>query len=143
MKDGEGVTEIYSRLSLITNEITRLGNNEITNRFIVKKILRALDSKYDTICTLLQMMPNFKDLKPTEVVGRIVAHEMSLKDKDELHCASPHQKSSGAYKDAIDSSKLPSEEALKDVSNEEIALMVRNFRKMYKKNKFKFNVFKH
>ena len=39
------------------------------------------------------MMPNYKDLKPTEVIGRIVAHEMSLKDKEELH-----NKSSGAYK---------------------------------------------
>ena len=38
------------------------------------------------------MMPNYKDIKPTEVIGRIVAHEMSLKDKEELH-----NKSSGAY----------------------------------------------
>ena len=53
----------------------------MTDKFIIKKILRALDGKYDTVCTLIQMMPNFKDLKPTEVIGRIVAHEMSLKDK--------------------------------------------------------------
>ena len=43
------------------------------------------------------MMPNYKDLKPTEVIGRIVAHEMSLKDKEELH-----NKSSGAYKASCD-----------------------------------------
>ena len=57
----------------------------MTDRFIIKKILRALDGKYDTVCTLIQKMPNYKDLKPTEVIGRIVAHEMSLKDKEELH----------------------------------------------------------
>ena len=43
------------------------------------------------------MMPNYKDLKPIEVIGRIVAHEMSLKDKEELH-----NKSSGSYKASYD-----------------------------------------
>ena len=92
MKDGEGVAEIYSRLALIRNEIAGLGNEEMTDRFIIKKILRALDGKYDTVCTLIQMMPNYKDLKPTEVIGRLAAHEISLKDKEELL-----NKSSGAY----------------------------------------------
>ena len=81
----EGVAEMYSRLALITNEIADLGSEEMTDRFIIKKILRALDGKYDTVCTLIEMMPNYKDLKPTEVNGRIVSHEMSLKDKEELH----------------------------------------------------------
>ena len=93
MKDGEGVAEMYSRLALITNEIAVLGSEEMTDKFIIKKILRALDGKYDTVCTFIQMMPNYKNLKPTEVIGRLVAHEMSLKDKEELH-----NKSSGAYK---------------------------------------------
>ena len=69
----------------------------MTDRFIIKKILRALDGKYDTMCTLIQMMPNYKYLKPTEVIGRIVGHEMSLKDKEELH-----NKSSGSYKASCD-----------------------------------------
>ena len=50
---------------------------------VEEKILRALDGKYDTVCTLIQMMPNNKDLRPTKVIGRIVAHEMPLKDKEE------------------------------------------------------------
>ena len=81
MKDGEGVAEMYSGLALITNEIAALGSEEMTDKFIIKMTLRALDGKYDTMCTLIQMMPNYKDLKPTEVIGRIVAHEMSLEEK--------------------------------------------------------------
>ena len=65
MKDGDGVAEMYSRLALITNEIVGLGSEEMTNRFIIKKILRALDGKYNTVCTLIQMIPNYKDVKPT------------------------------------------------------------------------------
>ena len=65
MKDGEGVAEIYSRQALITNEIAGLGSEEMTDKFIIKKILRSLDGKYDTVCTLIQTMPNYNDLKPT------------------------------------------------------------------------------
>ena len=65
MKDGEGVAEMYSRLALTTNEIAGLGGEEMTDKFIIKKILRALDGKFDTMCTMFQMMPNYKDLKPT------------------------------------------------------------------------------
>src|SRR3954470_21189347 len=124
MKDGEGVAEMYSRLALITNEIAGLGSEEMTDRFIIKKILKALDGKYDTVCTLIQMMPNYQTLKPTEVIGRIVAHEMTLKDKEELH-----NKSSGAYKATSDA---PTTSSDKLISNEEISLMVKNFNKFYK-----------
>ena len=65
IKDGEGVAKMYSRLALITNEIVGLGSEEMTDKFIIKNILKALDGKNDTMCTLIQMMPNYKDLKPT------------------------------------------------------------------------------
>ena len=55
MKAGEGVAEMYSRLALITDEIVGLGSEEMTDKFIIKKILRALDGKYDTVCTLIQI----------------------------------------------------------------------------------------
>lgn len=116
MKDGEGVTEMHCRLALITNEIASLGSEEMTDKFIIKKILRALDGKYDTVCTLIQMMPNYKDLKLMEVIGRIVTHEMSLKDKDELQ-----NNSSGAYKASSDA---PTTSSYKLVSNEELSSMV-------------------
>ena len=124
MKDGEGVAETYSRLALITNEIAGLGSEEMTDRFIIEKILRALDGKYDIVCTLIQMMPNYKDLKPREIIGRIFAHEMSLKGKEEFH-----NNSSGAYKASCDA-PTPSNE--KQVFNEALRLMVKNFNKFYK-----------
>ena len=53
MKDGEGIAEMYSRLSLITNEIADLVSEEMNGRFIIKKILRDLDGKYNIVCTLI------------------------------------------------------------------------------------------
>ena len=52
MKDGDGVAEMYSRLALITNEIAGLGSEEMTDKLIIKNILRALDGRYDTACML-------------------------------------------------------------------------------------------
>lgn len=95
----------------------------MTDKFIIKKILRAMDGRYDTVCTLIQVMQNHKDLMPTEVIGRIVAHEMLLKDKDELH-----NKSSSAYKASSDA---PATSNANLVTNEEIRLMVRKFNKFY------------
>ena len=114
----------YSRIALITNEIAGLEREEMTDRFIIKKILRALDGKYDTMCTLIQMMPNYKDLKPTEVIGRIVAHEISLKDKEDLH-----NKSIRDYKVSSD---YPTTSSEKKVLNEKLSLMVKNYNKFYK-----------
>lgn len=54
---------MYYRSALITNEITGLGNKEMTDKLIIKKILRPLDGKYNTVCRLIQMMENYKDLK--------------------------------------------------------------------------------
>ena len=45
MKDGEGVVEMYSRPAPITQAIAGLGSEEMTDKFIIKKILRALDGK--------------------------------------------------------------------------------------------------
>ncbi|KAI5022406.1 hypothetical protein ZWY2020_059136 [Hordeum vulgare] len=95
----------------------------MTDKFLIKKIHRALDGKYDTLCTLIQMIPNYKYLKPTEVIGRIDAHEMSLKHKYELH-----NKSSGAYKASCDAPATSKDNL---VSDEEISFMVRKFNKFY------------
>ena len=70
------------------------------------------------------MMPSYKDLKPTEVIGRIVAPDMSLKDKEELH-----NKSSGAYKASC---AAPTSSWEQQTFNEELSLMVKNFNKFYK-----------
>ena len=65
MKDGEGVTEMYSRLALITNETARLGSEEMTDKFIIKKILRALDGKYECV----HLDPNEAQLQRSQAHG--------------------------------------------------------------------------
>ena len=71
--------------------------------------------------------PNDAQLQRSQANGsywKIVAHEMSLKDKEELH-----NKSSGAYKASCDA---PTSSCEKQTFNEELSLMVKNFNKFYK-----------
>ena len=53
----------------------------MTDRFIIKKILRALDGKYDTVRTLIQMMPNYKDLKPRKSLEELMLMKCHSKIK--------------------------------------------------------------
>jgi hypothetical protein len=77
MVECEGLSKMYSRLCLLTNEIAELRSTEMTNYFILqKKIVQGLTPKYDIACTLFQMIPNYKDLKPIEVTGTVVVHDM-------------------------------------------------------------------
>ena len=58
MAEDDGVTKMYSRLDFLTNEIAGFGSTEMSDHLIVKKKLRALTPKYDTVCTILQTMPS-------------------------------------------------------------------------------------
>ena len=55
---------MYYRLALITNEIVGLGSEEMTDKFIIKKILRSLDGKYDTVID-----PNDAQLQESQANG--------------------------------------------------------------------------
>src|SRR3954470_22765950 len=45
--EGEKVCSIYSRLTALSNEIISLGADDITNRIIVRTLLRSLDDSFD------------------------------------------------------------------------------------------------
>ena len=83
---------------------------------------------------LLHERNDFKTLTPTEILKRIIVHEMALDDKEEVLASHSHIKKSVALKANIatkgDSSD---EEEEKDLSEHEIALFVKKFSKMFKK----------
>ena len=60
--DNENVQLTFDRLTDITNELRALGAIEITKHEIVKKLLRSLDSSFDTLALMIQERPDFKDL---------------------------------------------------------------------------------
>jgi hypothetical protein len=80
MKENELVTDMYSRLNLIINELNSIGINKLGDADIVRKIISLLpQQKYGSIITILHNMEDLGQMTPTIVIGKIAAFEMSRK----------------------------------------------------------------
>jgi hypothetical protein len=80
MKDNDLVTDMYSRLNLIINELNSIGINKLGDANIVRKIISLLpQQRYGSIITILHNMEDLNTMTPTIVIGLIAAFEMSRK----------------------------------------------------------------
>ena len=73
--DNENVQLTFDRLTDITNELHALGATKVTKHKIVKKLLRSLDSSFDTLALMIQERLDFKDLDPSDILERLNTHE--------------------------------------------------------------------
>ena len=51
--DNENVQQTFDRLTDISNELQALGATDITDHEVVKKLLRSLDSSFDTLTLMI------------------------------------------------------------------------------------------
>jgi hypothetical protein len=80
MKDNELVSDMYSRLNLIINELNSIDINKLGNVDIVRKIISLLpQQRYRSIITIHHNMEDLSTMTPTIVIGKIAAFEMSRK----------------------------------------------------------------
>jgi hypothetical protein len=73
--DNENVRQTFIRLTDLSNELQALGAADITNHEVVKKLLRSLDSSFDTLALMIQEHPDYKLLDPADILGRLSTHE--------------------------------------------------------------------
>jgi hypothetical protein len=72
IKDNELVRDMYSRLSLIINDLNSIGINNLGDADIVRKIISLLpQQRYGSIITILHNMEDLSTLTPTIVIGKI------------------------------------------------------------------------
>ena len=83
--DNENVQLMFDCLTDITNELRALGATEITKHEVVKKLLRSLDSSFDTISLMIQERHDFKDLDPSDILERLNTHEFQLSEKRDIY----------------------------------------------------------
>jgi hypothetical protein len=101
IKDNELVRDMYSRLSLIINDLNYIGINKLVDADIVRKIISLLpQQRYESIITILHNMEDLSTLTPTIVIGKIAAFEMSRK-----MCRGEEPTSSRPYAFACDERK--------------------------------------
>ena len=137
---GEDINSLFSRLTIITNQLKSLESNRVEDEDVIKKFLSVLPKPYRTLVLMLKEKDGFDQMKPTEVLGRILTHEMEIKQENK-HSSSPSQKKNIALKIAASTSQLENDsseeldEEMTSGEESELILLTRNFRKFYKKKK--------
>nr|ABF97186.1 retrotransposon protein, putative, unclassified [Oryza sativa Japonica Group] len=84
MDDKETPQEIYDRMMILVNKIKGLGSEDMTNHFVVKKLLRAFGPRNPTLVSMIRERKDFKRLTPSDILGRIVSHEMQEEEAREV-----------------------------------------------------------
>ncbi|XP_044414668.1 uncharacterized protein [Triticum aestivum] len=67
-KKHELPTSMYVRLDILATEMKRLGCQEVTNSYVVRKMLRAITPRDSTFEAIIRQRPDFEELTPLDVL---------------------------------------------------------------------------
>ena len=87
--------------------------------------MRSLPKRFESKVTALEENSDYKDMKPSEIIGRLLPYESK-----KAPISTPLKKHKGI---ALKASKEENED--KDESDEEMTLLMRRFKKFYKSEK--------
>ena len=135
--DNENVQQTFDRLTDISNELQALGARDITDHEVVKKLLRSLDSSFDTLVLMIQERPDYKMLDPADILERLNTHEFQLEEKKDLY--GPSYSGPRALKArAISSSEEETDDSSCDPEEfgQELAMLVRKFQRFTRRGQF-------
>ncbi|KAK0608890.1 hypothetical protein LWI29_037579 [Acer saccharum] len=121
MDEIECFNDFEVRLMDIVNQSHQLGD-PYSDRRIKQKIMRSLPDRFESKVTALEENSSYKDIKPSEVIGRLLAYE-SRKGLT----STPPKKQKGI---ALKASKVEKEES--EDSDEDMTLLIRRLKKFYK-----------
>lgn len=125
----EDINEMYSHLNNIVNELKGFGTN-LLDIDIMRKMLRDLLDKYETLVTLFLNSPELPRMMPTVLLGNLITNKLYKKNKEELLEQFFSKKKITAFKSKVESSD---EENKEQDSEEEFALLVRRMMKFMRK----------
>jgi hypothetical protein len=138
MLPNECANEMYSRLNIIVEEVNGLVLTQILPADVARKILNVLPrDKYGNIVTMLHQT-DLSNATPTQILGKINAHEMYMKITPQDGNSSSKKKDLAlkANQEVKGKAKCIPQESSSDGDDHEdasIALMVRRTTKMLKK----------
>ncbi|KAM2650585.1 hypothetical protein EV1_014562 [Malus domestica] len=76
MKEGENISDCYSRLLVIVNQMKRNGER-LDDRFM-EKILRSLTSNFEHVVTAIEESKNLETMSAKELLGSLLVHEQHI-----------------------------------------------------------------
>ena len=82
IKNNESISELYARLTLITNGLKSLGKT-YSEYELIRKILRSLTSVWHTKATVIEESRNLSSTTVDELIGSLMTYELKLKKTEE------------------------------------------------------------
>ncbi|MQL70093.1 hypothetical protein Taro_002403 [Colocasia esculenta] len=130
MKHDETISEMYGRLTLLTNGLKNLGKN-YTEKELLRKILRSLNAIWHTKATVIEESRNLSTTTIAKLIGSLMTYELGLKRSEEdVKKKKPLAlKASPSTKEATEES----ESSTSEDNSSEFALITREFRKFLRK----------
>ena len=131
----ESCQQTFDRLSDIANELQGLGAKDITDHEVVKKLLRSLDSSFDTLVLMIKERADFKLLDSADIMERLNTHEEQEEEKRDLYGSSyrkSHALKAVAESDSEENANEESDDS--ESISKDLALITKRFQHFRKKN---------
>nr|ABA97697.1 retrotransposon protein, putative, unclassified [Oryza sativa Japonica Group] len=133
MDDKETPQEMYHRMMILVNKIKRLGSEDMTNHFVVKRLLRAFGPRNPTLVSMIRERKDFKRLTPSDILGRIVSHEMQEEEAREVRQMVKNAAMIKNQEVAL-MAKQEEESSCEESEDEEMAFIVKRFKHFLRKS---------
>ncbi|KAI5001102.1 hypothetical protein ZWY2020_011061 [Hordeum vulgare] len=136
--DNGSCQDTFDRLTDISNELQALGARDITDHEVVKKLLRSLDSTFDTLVLRIQETLHYKMLHRADILKRLNTHEFQKDEKRDLYGPS-YSRPRALKAKAISSSEekdLDGRIGDPEEFGQELVMLVRKFQKFTRRGQF-------
>ncbi|XP_048623783.1 uncharacterized protein LOC125592576 [Brassica napus] len=83
MKEGQFISDYFSRVLTVTNNLKRNGE-KLDEVRIMEKVLRSLDSKFEHIVTVIEETKDLETMMMEQLLGSLQAYEEKKKKKEDI-----------------------------------------------------------
>lgn len=125
---------MYDRMMILVNKIRGLGSEDMTDHFIVKRLLRAFGPRNPVLVSMIRKKNDHKKLTPSDILGRIVSHEMLEEEARELRQMVKNAAMIKNQEVALKAKQEEDSSGGEESEDEEMALIVKRFKSFLRKS---------